>query len=57
MLTTFILPVTRHVMTAAGAALVSKGYLDGAGVELLTGAVINIVSLGWMFYAKKSGKA
>lgn len=56
MLNTFVLPITRHLLTAGGAALVSKGILDGQGVELLSGAVINLVSLGWMLYAKKTGK-
>lgn len=56
MLSTFVLPLVRHLMTGLGAALIAKGYLDTAGVDLLSGIAINAVSLGWMVWAKLKTK-
>ena len=35
--------IIRHVLTAAGGALTTKGYVDAGELELLVGAAITII--------------
>jgi hypothetical protein len=43
----------RHVLTAAGGILASKGFIGSSDVEILTGAVIAIVGVIWSVVAKR----
>ena len=45
--------LVRHAMTAAGVYLMNSGYVDATQVELLTGAAITIVGIGWSVLEKK----
>lgn len=43
----------RHLLTAAGGILVSKGYVDGGMVDAGVGALITLIGLGWAVWHKK----
>ena len=48
--------IIRHVLTAAGGALTTKGYVDAGELELLVGAAITIIGVVWSAIAKRRGK-
>ena len=53
-----ILSLIRHGLTAAGGALIAKGYADQAGVDQLVGAVVALAGGAWSIYEKvKAAKA
>jgi hypothetical protein len=45
--------VVRHILTAAGGALVTKGVLGETELEMAVGALITIVGVVWSAIAKK----
>jgi len=45
--------ILRHVLTAAGGALVARGVVIETELELVVGAIITIVGVVWSAYAKK----
>lgn len=45
--------ILRHVLTAAGGILASKGFIGSSDVEILTGAVIAIGGVIWSVVAKR----
>lgn len=47
-----VLGWARHLVGMGAAALVAKGYLDGAQSEQLTGALMTLVPLGFSAYDK-----
>jgi hypothetical protein len=47
----------RHALTAVGAWAVSKGWVDGAMMEQLVGAVLVFGSFIWSLVQKKSAQA
>lgn len=48
-----VLSIARHVLTAAGAWAVTKGYLDSATLEQVVGAVLTIAAVIWGAVDKK----
>lgn len=50
--------LTRHVLTIAAGALVSKGLLESSAVEPLVGGLMAVVAVGWSVFQKvKAEKA
>ena len=49
--------ILRHVLTAAGGILASKGLIGSSDVEILTGAVLAIGGVIWSVVAKKKAAA
>ena len=45
--------LARHVLTTLGGFAVAKGWLDGATVITLVGAVSALVGVAWSLLAKK----
>ena len=45
--------IVRHILTAAGGALVAKGALGEAELEMAVGALITIIGVVWSALAKK----
>jgi len=45
--------IFRHVLTAGGGILASKGVIGASDVEILSGAVIAIGGVIWSVVAKK----
>lgn len=45
--------LARHILTAAGGVLVSKGYTDADTVNTAVGAAVTLGSIGWSFAEKK----
>ena len=48
--------IIRHVLTAAGGALTTKGYVDAGELELLVGAAITIIGVVWSAVSKRKAK-
>lgn len=44
--------VVRHVLTAAGGALVAKGVVDAATMQLAVGALVTLAGVGWSIWEK-----
>ena len=38
----------RHLLTFIGGALVAKGFIDTESLQELIGAIITLLSIGWM---------
>lgn len=49
--------ILRHVLTAAGGILASKGFIGASDVEIVSGAVIAIGGVIWSVVAKKKAAA
>ena len=47
-----LLGQVRHLLTAAGAVLVTKGYADNNTIEAVVGAVLAIVQFWWSHHSK-----
>ena len=45
--------VVRHILTAVGGALVTKGVIGETELEMAVGALITIVGVVWSAIAKK----
>jgi hypothetical protein len=48
--------IVRHILTAAGGALVAKGMIGEGELELVVGAIITLAGVAWSAIAKKKGK-
>jgi len=48
--------IVRHILTAVGGALVTKGMIAQTELELVVGAVIGIAGVVWSAIAKKRDK-
>lgn len=49
-----IFGILRHILTAAGGALVAKGAIDEATLMEGVGAVITLVGVVWSYIVKKN---
>ena len=47
-----IIALLRHLLTFIGGTLVAKGLLDAIALTELIGAIITLVSTGWMLVSK-----
>jgi hypothetical protein len=47
-----VMGLLRHILTFAGGALVSMGYLTEANVEAIIGAVMTLAGVGWSLVNK-----
>ena len=47
-----IIALLRHLLTFIGDTLVAKGLLDATALTELIGAIITLVSTGWMLVSK-----
>jgi positive regulator of sigma E activity len=47
-----IIALLRHLLTFIGGTLVAKGLLDATALTELIGAIITLVSTGWMLVTK-----
>jgi hypothetical protein len=45
--------IVRHILTALGGILVTKGYVEAGQVELIVGAVATLAGVAWSIFAKK----
>ena len=48
------LGIARHLLTAAGGALVNSGYLSGSDLETAVGAAMTLLGIYASIYAKRS---
>ena len=44
--------LVRHILTALGAILVSKGVVGQTETEAIVGGVVTAIGLGWSFWDK-----
>lgn len=51
-----ILGVVRHILTIAGGALVTRGYIGSGDLELLAGAIATVAGIAWSIYEKRKAK-
>lgn len=42
------LALLRHLLTFIGGALVAKGFIDTESLQELIGAILTLLSIGWM---------
>ena len=49
-----ILGVLRHVLTAAGGAMVANGSITNGDLDAIIGAIITLVGVGMSIYEKRS---
>ncbi len=47
-----VIALLRHLLTFIGGTLVAKGILDSAELTEIIGAIITLVSTGWMLVTK-----
>ena len=47
--------IVRHLLTAGGGALVTKGIVSQGDLEMVIGAIIAIAGVIWSALAKKKG--
>ncbi len=48
--------VVRHILTAVGGALVSKGIVAQTELEMAVGAVVTLIGVVWSAVAKRRSK-
>jgi deferrochelatase/peroxidase EfeB len=53
MLEPLIMGLARHLLTAAGGALVTYGYMDASQGQALSGALLTLVGVGFSVWDKK----
>jgi hypothetical protein len=46
------LALLRHLLTFIGGALVAKGFIDTESLQEIIGAIITLLSVGWMTVEK-----
>ena len=51
-----IIALLRHLLTFIGGTLVAKGVIDTATLTEIIGAIITLLSVGWMAVEKVKGK-
>ena len=51
-----IIALLRHLLTFIGGTLVAKGLLDATALQEIIGALITLLSVGWMAVEKVKGK-
>jgi len=51
-----IIALLRHLLTFIGGTLVAKGLLDATALQEIIGAIITLLSVGWMAVEKVKGK-
>lgn len=49
-----ILGIVRHILTAVGGALATKGIIVTSDVEVIVGGVVALVGVIWSVVAKKT---
>jgi len=52
-----VIALLRHLLTFIGGTLVAKGILDSAALTEIIGAIISILSVGWMAISKYKSTA
>jgi hypothetical protein len=51
-----IFGLSRHLLTTAGGALVTKGLLTAPALDTGVGAAITLVGIVWSIFSKKKNK-
>jgi hypothetical protein len=51
-----IIALLRHLLTFIGGTLVAKGVIDTATLTEIIGAIITVLSVGWLAVEKVKGK-
>ena len=51
-----IIALLRHLLTFIGGTLVAKGLLDATALQEIIGALITLLSVGWMAVEKVKSK-
>jgi hypothetical protein len=51
-----VIALLRHLLTFIGGTLVAKGVIDAATLTEIIGAIITLLSVGWMAVEKVKGK-
>jgi len=52
-----VIALLRHLLTFIGGTLVAKGILDSAALTEVIGAILSLVSVGWMAISKYKSTA
>lgn len=52
-----LLPLIRHILTAAGSFIVAKGIADDGTITEAIGALMTLISIGWMIASKRTKEA
>jgi len=47
-----VIALLRHLLTFIGGTLVAKGIIDSAALTEVIGAILSLVSVGWMAVSK-----
>ncbi len=45
--------ILRHILTFGGGFLVTKGYIDEASLQQISGALITLIGTIWSVWSKK----
>jgi hypothetical protein len=46
--------IARHLLTAAGGAMVAKGVVDAGTAEAAIGALVTLAGVAWSIWEKKA---
>lgn len=50
---TMIMGIARHILTAAGGAMVAKGVVDAGTAETAIGALVALTGVAWSVFEKR----
>ena len=56
MMQAMVMSFARHLLTAAGAWAVTKGYLDDSAAQQIGGGVLAGMAVLWSYFEKRAGK-
>lgn len=48
-----VMPIIRYALVAAGASLVTKGYLTAEQLQAVVGGLMALATTGWLVFNKK----
>lgn len=48
-----VMAVARHLLTAAGGALVARGALDAGSADLIVGGLVAAIGVAWSYLDKR----
>jgi len=48
-----VMGFVRHLLTFGGGFLVTKGYLDSAGLETVVGSLVALIGVAWSAWVKR----
>lgn len=48
-----VMAVARHLLTAAGGALVARGVVDAGSADLIVGGLVAAIGVAWSYFDKR----